>query len=456
MIQLGLTDIAACLGIHPPEQNVIFTGISHDTRTLLPGNLFIAIKGERRDGHDLIIEAANRGAAAALISHPVSLPLLPCLQVPDTIQALGDIVAFWRQSFSLPVAAVTGSNGKTTVKNMLASIFRAATLPDTEAVLATSGNLNNTIGLPLTLAGLGPEHRYAVVEMGMNQFGEIARLSAIARPTLAVITNAASSHLSGVGGNIAGVAKAKGEIFTGLAANGTAILNADDPYYDYWRQLVGAAANLSFGLEKTADVTATYTGRPALECRTPNGILPLEIPLPGRHNVMNALAATAAALAAGISPTAIQQGIATVQSAKGRMEQHFLPNGVRLIDDTYNANPFSLRAAVAILATCPGEKILILGDMRELGPEEVALHTEAGKHIASTHIDRLITYGTLTEHTSRAFGKEAKHFSSHAELLFALRPLLKKGVTVLIKGSRSMEMDKIVTALLSAHSHSPT
>lgn len=451
MIQFRLSEVAKQLGVEIPATDTQFTGISHDTRTVSPGNLFIAIKGERIDGHDLIPEAIKAGAVAAMVSRHQPDISLPQIVVPDTILALGSMVAGWRKRFQLPLVAVTGSNGKTTVKNMIASIFEAATSPSVNAVLSTSGNLNNAIGLPLTLARLGSQHHYAVLEMGMNHFGEIAHLSAIARPGIAIITNAAASHLAGVG-DIAGVAKAKGEIFSGLQENGVAILNADDPFYDYWTRLTEAFTRLTFGLEKKADITATYMGPSRVECRTPQGSFPLELSLPGRHNVQNALAAVAATLAAGISPSAIQQGLANVRPAKGRMETHTLSCGARLIDDTYNANPFSLKAAIAILASAPSEKILVLGDMRELGSEEIALHAAAGKQIAAAGIDRLMTYGTLTQHTAHAFGPKARHFESQAELLHALRPLLKKDLTVLVKGSRSMAMDRIVSELVEENS----
>jgi len=447
MIQLSLSAAAKLTGAPLPSETLSFTGISIDTRTLTPGNLFVAIKGERVDGHDLLMEAQSRGAVAALVNYPVNASL-PQLIVSDTVTALGDLAAFWRQSFSGPLVAVTGSNGKTTVKNMIAAIFQAALPDQPNAVLATPGNLNNTLGLPLTLATLSPEHHYAVLEMGMNQFGEIARLTDIARPTVAVITNAASSHLAGVG-DVAGVAKAKGEIFSGLTKKGTAVLNADDTHFAYWKNLARHHTQMTFGLERPADVTAIYTGRPEVACQTPFGVIPLMLPLAGRHNLMNALAAIAAALGAGITPLAIQKGLATVQTAKGRLEHHQLANGAHLIDDTYNANPFSLNAAIAVLATHPGEKILILGDMKELGPEEIDQHALAGESIANAGIDRLMTYGTLSAHTSRAFGTAAKHFTSQAELLYALRPLLRTDTTVLIKGSHSMEMDKIVAELLT-------
>ncbi|HSW93110.1 MAG TPA: UDP-N-acetylmuramoyl-tripeptide--D-alanyl-D-alanine ligase [Gammaproteobacteria bacterium] len=446
MIQATLSDIARQLNTVAPTQPVDFRGISIDTRTLSPGNLFVAIRGEQFDGHQFVREAHQKGAVAALVSQPVDCDL-PQLVVKDTILALGDIAKNWRDRFTLPCIAVTGSNGKTTLKNMIASILRAACDDQADQVLATEGNLNNNIGVPLMLTRLNENHRYLVLEMGMNHFGEIDYLTKLARPDIAVINNAAEAHLAGLK-NVAGVAKAKGEIFSGLTKNGTAILNRDDAHFNYWKELIGDHAFLTFGLDHPADMSTTYTQKKSLCIKTPKGEMTVELPLPGRHNAANALAATACAIAATISLSAIKTGLEQVKPAKGRMRQYPLPNQVTVIDDTYNANPFSLQAAVNTLAACAGTKIVVLGDMKELGPDEKTLHYNSGEKIRAAGIDYLFTFGNLSEETTRAFGKNAWHFTEREALIEALLPYLTENVTVLVKGSRSMQMEKIANRLV--------
>ncbi len=455
MIQAGLSTIAKQLGVPLLTQDIDFKGLSIDTRTLLPGNLFIAIRGEQFDGHQFVAEALKKGAAAAIVSQPIDCAI-PHIIVDDTIQALGKITENWRDRFSIPLIAVTGTNGKTTLKNMIASILRAACFNQPDQVLATEGNFNNNIGLPLNLARFNENHRYAVLEMGMNHFGEIEYLTRLAKPTVAVINNAAEGHLEGVG-NILGVAKAKGEIFSGLTKEGIAVLNRDDAHFDYWRELIGNQPYLSFGLTHTADISANYTENQPLIIQTPRGEISVKLPLIGKHNAANALAATACAIAAGIDLTAIQSGLETVKPAPGRMRQYVLSDNVNIIDDTYNANPFSLDAAVNTLATCPGTKIVVLGDMKELGPDAKALHVMSGKKMRAAGIDYLFTLGNLSAATTEAFGKNATHFTDRDKLIHALLPYLKKDVTVLVKGSRSMQMEKIAAGIIPAeqldHTH---
>ncbi len=446
MITMTLSELAKHLSAEPAP-HTSFNGISIDTRTLSPGNLFIAIPGEKFDGHNYLAEAIKKSAVAAVVNRKLDASI-PLIIVKDTIDALGKISALWRNQFSLPLIGVTGSTGKTTLKNMLASIMRAACQNDAGKVFATEGNKNNNIGLPLMLARLNKNHRYAVIEMGMNHFGEIEYLTQLAKPTVAVINNAAEAHLAGVGGNVQGVAKAKGEIFLGLAKNGTAILNRDDAHFEYWRNLVKNHAVLTFGLNRAADVTATLAANQTITLQTPKGQMSVNLPLLGKHNVMNALAATAAALAINIDLTAIKQGLEQVRPAPGRMQQYLLENGIKVIDDTYNANPYSLQAAVNTLASFSGKKILVLGDMKELGPEEVQLHTNAGKIIHAAGIDHLFTLGKLTAATAESFGKNAQHFSEYEKLLAALQPYLQKNTTLLVKGSRSMQMEKVVAGLI--------
>lgn len=449
MIQLTLSKAATILGLKDTTFTGEFYGVSIDTRTLQRGNLFIAIPGERVDGHDYLEEARLKGAAAALVTHKVE-STLPQLIVDDIVLALGKLGAAWRDQFSIPFIAVTGSNGKTTLKNMIASIMKAACDGHEEQVLATQGTLNNHLGLPLTLARLNIKHRYAVIEMGMNHFGEIEYLTKLTRPNVAVITNAASAHLEGVG-DLAGVARAKAEIFLGLQHNGTAILNRDDQFYSYWREQARHHQILTFGFHQDADVRATLleaTQTQQLTLHTKQGHIDINLPLLGKHNVQNTLAAAAAALAIGIDLNAIKVGLENIAPAPGRMQMHTLANGVKIIDDTYNANPFSLEAAVNTLAGFKGKRVLVLGDMRELGDDAKSLHHQAGEKIRSAGIDYLFTYGDLTANTSQAFGKGAHHFTEQDKLVGAIQPLLHNQTTVLIKGSRSMHMEKVVTGLL--------
>lgn len=448
MITYALSDIANILQIAAPKEDLTLQGISTDTRTLTPGNCYIAIQGEQFDGHEFVAEALKKGASAAIVSRAVNVPI-PQLIVTDTILALGKITQHWRNHFTLPVIGVTGSNGKTTLKNMIASILQAACDNDATRVLATQGNLNNTIGLPLNLAKLNKNHRYAVLEMGMNQPGEIAYLSELVKPAVAVITNAAESHLEGLK-DIAGVARAKGEIFSGLIDSGIAVLNCDDTHFNYWRDLIGKRKYLTFGLEHPADVTATLSDTQKILLKTPQGDLTITLPLLGTHNIMNALAATAATLAIDIPLSAIQTGLENVQPAPGRMRQYHLKNNITLIDDTYNANPFSLQAAVNTLATYAGTKILVLGDMKELGDNAKALHAECGEKIRQAGIDYLFTFGNLSEATTESFGKQAEHFTDRDKLLAALHPFLEKSATILVKGSRSMKMETLVAGIIPA------
>ncbi|RDI45164.1 UDP-N-acetylmuramoyl-tripeptide--D-alanyl-D-alanine ligase [Aquicella lusitana] len=447
MIRMTLAQAADILGVKCPFAAIEFNGISIDTRTTQPGNLFVALKGSRVDGHDYIAEASQKGAAAALVTHHVE-SALPQLQVEDTTDALGKLGTAWRNQFTIPFIAVTGSNGKTTLKNMVASILTAACDGDSTQVLATQGTLNNHLGLPLTLIRLNKNHRYAVIEMGMNHFGEIEYLTKMTRPSVAVITNAAAAHLEGVG-SIEGVARAKAEIFLGLPPNGTAILNRDDAFFTLWHEQIGQRPYLTFGFHPDADVSATLIeSDQQLTLRTPKGQIDIQLPLLGRHNVVNALAATAAALAIGIDLVAVKKGLETIQPAPGRLQLHTLSNGVKIIDDTYNANPFSLQAAVETLSSFTGKKILVLGDMKELGIEAKSLHHTAGEKIRAAGIDYLFTYGELSANTAHGFGEGAYHFSEQEKLVNALKPFLYNQTTILVKGSRSMQMEKVVAELV--------
>lgn len=449
MLQMTLAQIATLLGINQVFADKHCRGVSIDTRTLQPDNLFVALPGAQVDGHDFVEMARQKGASAALVTRTVD-STLPQIIVQDVVLALGQLGAAWRNQFQLPIVAVTGSNGKTTLKNMIASILVAACQGEAAHVLATQGTLNNHLGLPLTLAGLNATHRYAVIEMGMNHFGEIDYLSHLTRPNVAVISNAAAAHLEGVG-SLEGVAKAKAEIFHGLSSDGMAILNRDDAFYDYWRGQIGQRAHLSFGFHAEADVSGTLhqlNHTQHITLRTPRGEMDIHLPLLGKHNVLNAFAATAATLAIGIDLPAIKTGLEKTLPAKGRLQLHTLANGVKVIDDTYNANPFSLQAAVETLAGFQGKKILVLGDMKELGSDAKLLHETAGEKIRRAGIDHLFTYGELSANAAHAFGAGAYHFNEQEELITALKPLLYNETIVLVKGSRSMRMEKVIAGLV--------
>lgn len=450
MIKMTLAEAARILGVNTVHADTTFTGISIDTRTLQPGNLYAAIVGKHLDGHTFVPEALQKGAAAAMVNRQVNTAI-PQLIVGDMTPALGSLGAAWRSKFHIPFIAVTGSNGKTTTKNMLASIMTAACNGNADEVLATIGTLNNHYGLPLTLARLDKQHRYAAIEMGMNHFGEIKYLTELTRPDVAIITNAAAAHLDGVG-NLEGVARAKAEIFSGLPDNGVAVLNHDDPFHEYWLTQIGNRRHVSFGFHPEADVTAVlHAGnapRQHITLKTQAESIDINLPLLGKHNIANALAAAAACLAAGIDLNAVKKGLESMEPAPGRLLMHTLSNGVNIIDDTYNANPFSLQAAVETLSTFAGKKILVLGDMKELGEDAKTIHQSAGEKIRSAGIDYLFTFGELSENAAQTFGEGAYHFNEQEKLVNALKPFLFNTTTILVKGSRSMKMERVITGLV--------
>ena len=420
-----------------------FFGVSTDSRAIEAGMLFIALRGPNHDGHDHVAEAAAQGAAAALVDRELPLDI-PQLVVADTRLALGRLAAAWRRELDTPLVAVTGSNGKTTVKEMCAAILARA-----GATLATRGNLNNDIGVPLTLLRLSPEHRYGVIEMGANHPGEIAYLTELAAPQVAIITNAAPAHLEGFG-SIEGVARAKGEIFAGLSDNGVAVINADDDYAGLWRNMSSGHRTLCFGLAKAADVGARGLGDvhgSELEVLTPLGSFPVNLPLAGRHNIMNALAAVSAGIALNIEFSDIAAGLASLSTVKGRLTMRPGRNGATLLDDSYNANPASLHAGLEVLAGCDGVRLLVLGDMGELGDDAEALHRKAGTEAQAFGIDGLYTIGMLSRKASEAFGKNGHSYENQQQLIEALLPPLNSDVTVLVKGSRSSRMERVVEAL---------
>lgn len=458
MISMPLQEAANLLAatIHG-QDNVTFSGISTDTRTIQKGNLFVALRGENYDAHEFISEAVKKGAAAVLVQHVVAGCTIPQLQVVDPLLALGHLAKAWRKRFNLPIITVTGSNGKTTTKNMIAAILLQANQNKSDAVLFTQGNLNNAIGLPLTLAQLAPSHKHAVIEMGMNHFGELDYLTHLLMPTTALITNVGPAHLAGVEGTLAGVAKAKGEIYAGLPANGIGIVNADDPFVHVWRNAIGDRQCVSFGMKNAADVRGELLisahDNGAL-LTTPfrltynNQSIDILLNLPGEHNVMNALAASAAALVNGISLADVKIALEKIQTAPGRLQMKSGQQGIRIIDDTYNANPASLKAAIKTLVKYSGTKVLVLGDMRELGPAGENLHRESGQTAKDLGVDYLFATGDLSKAAVHAFGKNAYHFPDHDTLIKALNEYVKSDVIMLVKGSRSMKMEQVVKAFV--------
>ena len=422
-----------------------FGRVSIDTRKLDSGALFVAIPGERFDGNDFVPDAHARSAAGAVVSRPADVPL-PQVRVHDTRGALSGMARGWRENFPIPVVAVTGSNGKTTVKELIAGI-----LGRSHEVCVTRGNLNNDLGVPLTLMELGDHHEILVIELGANHAGEIAALSQLVSPTVGVITNAGAAHLEGFG-SIDGVAHAKGELLDHLSAAGTAILNADDPYCSAWRRRSRAATVLTFGFDPSADSTvrgevAEISEGSAFTLALPDGTaVELTLPLRGRHSVLNALAAAAASFAVGVSADGIHAGLCNARPVSGRLNRIRGLGGAAIIDDTYNANPNSTCAALDYLRGCGGRRVFVLGDMAELGPDAAELHRQVGDY-ARDCCDTLFAIGELSRDAAQAFGSGARSFTELAALRQALKPLLNVDATVLVKGSRVMGLDRLVDSL---------
>lgn len=449
MMKLGCQQIAQAVAGELHGADEICSGVVTDSRQMVPGGLFVALTGERFDGHDYL-EAARAAGAAAALAEQGRAPLagLPCIVVADTRVALGRLAGAWRARFDVPVVAVTGSNGKTTVKEMTAAILRAHL--GENAVCMTRGNLNNDIGLPLTLLSLSDAHRAAVVEMGMNRPGEIAWLASLARPTVAVVTNAQRAHLAGMG-SLESVVREKGEIYDALDAAGTAVINADDGHAPYWRAQNAGRRVVTFGMSEMADVRVHWMGHglaSAVTLTTPQGETAFDLQLPGAHNALNAAAAAAATLAAGVSLDTAGRALAAFQGVKGRLQVRPLTGGATLIDDSYNANPDSVRAAIDVLAATVGRKHLVFGDMGETGERVGQFHDEVGGYAKSQGIDRLYTLGEHANQTARNFGDGSDHFENPEALVAALRADLVDGSTVLVKGSRFMRMERVVNALM--------
>jgi UDP-N-acetylmuramoyl-tripeptide--D-alanyl-D-alanine ligase len=417
--------------------------VHSDTRTLQPGDLFVALRGERFDANDFLAEAQARGAAAA-IAHPGRLPPgLHGIEVEDSKLALGSLAAGWRARFTLPLIAVTGSNGKTTVTQMIASILRAW---QAGAMLATEGNLNNEIGLPLQLLRLRSEHRIAVLELGMNHPGEIAYLAGIARPTVALVNNAQREHQEFMA-SVEAVARENGSVFAALGPSGVAVFPADEAFTPLWLQLAAARACMVFGGDE-ADVVLAGTewqeGHWRVSVKTPAGSLAYRLHIAGRHNVRNSLAAAACALAAGVPLAAIAQGLEAFEPVKGRSRALAVRLGGRtitVVDDTYNANPDSVRAAVDVLAELPGPRLLVLGDMGEVGDQGPQFHAEVGEHARASGIEQLMTLG------GQSVAMKGRHFEGIEPLNAAVLSELPRVASVLVKGSRFMKMERVVEAI---------
>ena len=447
MTWLKLSQIAEMTGGTLHGADVAVESVSTDSRNTASAQLFIAIKGERFDAHDFVADLAGK-AGGALVHKLIDCDL-PQVLVEDTHKALGDLAAQWRKTLSLPVIALTGSNGKTTVKEMLASI-----LSEKGNVIATIGNLNNDIGMPLTLLRMRKEHDFAVIEMGANHFGEIAYLTQIAQPDVAILNNAGAAHLEGFG-DIKGVSRAKSEIFAGLSDSGVAILNGDDEYADYWNEVCEEKRTVIFGLESGEDIRGEVLESGYLLINPHRHGIEVKLKLLGEHNAMNALAATSAAVVVGATAEEIKAGLEKLQPVAGRLAPVDAKRGAILIDDTYNANPTSLQMGVNVLAKRKGTKILVLGDMGELGDGVAQMHFDIGIQAKKAGIDHLYCLGKYSRQACEAFGEgfsnkpdgtQAKNFMEVDELIATLEPLVQEKTTILIKGSRAMKMERVVKA----------
>jgi UDP-N-acetylmuramoyl-tripeptide--D-alanyl-D-alanine ligase len=443
-----LREFAALCGGRFAGEDRAWTGVNNDTRTLAAGQIYIALRGERFDGNEFLPAAAAAGAVAAVIDRPATNPPLPVIEVDDGLAALTRAAALWRAQFHAPVVGVAGSNGKTTVKEMTAAI-----LSRRGACLATRGNLNNHIGVPLTLLRLTGTEQSAVVEVGANHPGEVAALAGIARPTVGLITNAGAEHLEGFG-DLDGVARAEGEMVAGLEDSGVAVINADDPYAGLWRGMTRATVR-TFGLDQPADYRAVQvreelddTGfRTSFTLRAPAGECAVTLNVGGRHNVRNALCAAAAATAAGATLEHVAAGLAAMQPVGGRLRPARTKQGARLIDDSYNANPSSMQAGIDVLAGLPGEHWFVMGDMGELGEQARASHVQIGRYAREHGVQRLFATGPMSTLAVEAFGAGGSWFPDTDALARAVDAELTPAVTLLVKGSRSNRLERVVARL---------
>ena len=452
--RLPLSLLAHWAGGELQGEDIVVDTMTNDTRALMPGSLYVALRGERYDGHDFAYDAAMRHAAALLVDHAVAVEL-PQVIVADTQLALARIAGSLQLDRHGKVVAITGSNGKTSVKTLVQSILQLA-----GNSYVNPGNRNNEIGLPLSVIDAPDDTDFAIYEMGAGKPGDIAYLTDIVVPDVALVNNVAAAHLERMG-NLLGVAETKGAIYSALSAEGVAVINADDAFSEYFAGRAAGKRILRFGLESSADVSARDL-RPSAEGTqfvlvTPQGEVPVTLPLPGRHNVLNALAASSLALACGVELATIAEGLASTRPVPGRQIAHTLANGAVLVDDSYNANPGSIAAAIDTLAAAGGEAWLVLGDMRELGAEGEALHADVGRRAKAAGISRLYTLGPLSAAAAAAFAEGARSFDSHATLTEALRADLQQiaqpqGLRFLVKGSRGSAMERVVAALLATGS----
>jgi len=444
-----LSEVAKALNAPMRGHDVKVLSVGTDSRSIAKGQLFVGIKGENFDGNAFAMEAIKQGAAAALVTK-VNTQAIPAVMVDNTRSALGELGRYWRDKFNLPLVAVTGSSGKTTVKEMISAIINAAN----GKVLSTRGNLNNDIGMPLTLLNMNKNHTHAVIEMGMNHEGEIRYLSKLAAPAIALVNNAGTAHIGELGSREA-IARAKGEIFEGLADGGIAIINADDDFANYWKSLNKTRKVITFGLRNEADVTADIEAKhnySAINLKTPSGQIQFKLNVLGEHNIHNALAASAVAVALGISNADVAHGLTNFSPVKGRLNWLDGVNGAAVIDDTYNANPDSMKAAIDVLSSQKGTQIFVMGDMAELGADAAEMHAEIGAYAKQKGIAQLFTFGELSRLASDNFGINAQHFDALEGLLDTLHRGMSKDVTVLVKGSRFMKMERVVNQIIKEKS----
>ncbi len=448
-MNMKLSEIAKYVNGELIGADVEIGAVSIDTRTIKSGDLYVGVKGKQYDGNEFIELAVQNGAVAAIVNKGRCLNL-PYVTVEDGRLALGQLASGWRDKTNVKVVGITGSNGKTTVKEMVAAILAVD-----GNTLYTQGNLNNDIGVPLTLFRLTENHKYAVIEMGANHPGEIAYTSKFVKADVVILNNAGAAHIEGFG-SLDGVAKAKGEIIETLKAKGTAVLNKDDKYFNYWQTLVGEREVLSFGLNESADISAHSIRAEILDDSfatifdviTPQGSTTITLKLAGNHNVANALAATAASLALGLNLGQIKQGLESVKPVTGRLQLLRGRLGNLVIDDTYNANATSLKAGLNVLQSCRGESWVVLGAFGELGLDSAKIHAEIGELIKSKGVVRLLAVGSDAENTVRVFGKGATFFANQNDLINNLKAELKGDETILIKGSRSQRMENVAAALV--------
>jgi UDP-N-acetylmuramoyl-tripeptide--D-alanyl-D-alanine ligase len=434
-MQASLADLLPSIAGARMTAPAQFSGVSTNSQTIAAGNLFVALRGERFDAHDFLSEVASRGAAAVVAE-----------RVPDDFSLPALIAQVWRRRFAIPVVGVTGSNGKTTVKEMIASIFAAAYGQNN--YLSTRGNLNNDIGVPLTLFRLEAHHRAAVIEMGMNHPGEIARLTEITEPTVGLVNNAQREHQEFMA-SVAAVAEENGAVIRGLGDAGAAIFPGDEEYTSLWEAYANKRRVCSFGLKASCDISAQWQAEDfgsQIMISAPDTQFKVRLSAAGVHNVRNALAACAAAMAVGIDATSIARGLESFSPVAGRLQRKTAASGALVIDDTYNANPDSVRAAIDVLAAAPAPRTLVLGDMGEVGSEGVAFHEEIGAYAHAHRIDRLFTLGTLARHATQAFGQGAVHFDD-MDKLTAVITGVPAGASILVKGSRFMQMERVVNHL---------